>query len=86
MRLILNDGTIIDSGQAWLVTGVLRCFFNGYTINEAATLFLDATKTAHIIYDNGETQETFDGYTICTSIDMDVEGYVHIGLEKGVEA
>lgn len=82
MRLILNDGTEIDGGQAWLVTGNLRCFFQGLTVSEAAALFFDPAKTETIVYDNGETQETFTGY-VGTSIVTDAEGWVHVGLEKG---
>ena len=85
MCLILNDGTVIENGQAWNPGGVLRCFFDGYTIEAAATLFFDPTKTERITFQSDGTEEVFEGYTDCTGIELDAQNYVHVSLRKGAE-
>lgn len=83
MCLVLNDGTVIENGQAWNPIDELRCFFDGYTMQEAASMFLDPTKTERITAQGDGTQEVFEGFTVCVSIEMDAQGFIHVGLKKG---
>ena len=81
-RLILNDGTTIENGQAGYSEGILWCFFAG-TMQQAANIFFDPSKTGKIIFQYGEMEEVYEGFTNCTSINMDVDGNVSVCLKKG---
>ena len=85
MRLTMNDGTVIEGGQAFLVGGMLRCFFVGYSMREAVDIFLDPLKTSRIIYSDGRNEEIFEGYTDCRSAEIDMEECLHVGMKKGEE-
>ena len=81
-RLILNDDTTIEDGQAGYSEGFLWCFFSG-NMQQAASLFFDQTKTGKIIFQFGEMEDVYEGFTNCTSINMDVDGNVSVCLKKG---
>lgn len=85
-RLLLMDGTTIDGGTAGYASGFLWCWFTGYTLQEAAQIFFDPTKTGRIVFQFGEMSETYEGYTNCTSISIDIDGRVSVCMKKGVEA
>lgn len=83
--LTLNDGTVIDGGYAGYSQGRLWCYFTGYTMQQAATMFLDPAKTSHIVYQYGGHSTEYDGFTECTFIGVDVDGKCSLSLAKGVE-
>lgn len=83
LRLILTDGTIIENGSAGLA-GVLMLFFPGYTMQEAAEIFLAPEKLTRIIFQASEDQKVYTGYTRCTSISIDDEGEITVMLKKEV--
>lgn len=82
IRLILNDGTVIENGRAGYAEGCLWCYITGYTMMQAAALFLDAEKTARIVFQYGEMQDEYEGYTNCVNIQIDVDGEVSVCMKK----
>lgn len=82
-RLILNDSTIIPDGQCGYAQGFLWCWFTGYTLQQAATMFLDPSLTSKIVFQYGDMQDEFDGFTTCTSLSIDADGKISVCLTKG---
>lgn len=83
LKLILNDGTEIDGGRAGYAQGFLWLHFTGYSFFDAAMMFSDSTKTQHIIFQYGEMQDVFDGFTECVHVSIDMDGQVSVCLTKG---
>ena len=83
VRLILNDGTIIEGGRAGLSLGNLWCFFTGYNLQQATKIFFNPGKTSRIVFQYGEMEDVHEGYTNCTSASIDADGLVTICMEKG---
>ena len=81
-RLILNDGTTIEDGQAGCFEGVLWAYLTGYTLQQASSLFFDTEKTEKIIFQYGEMEDEYNGYTNCFNININVDGRVSVGLRK----
>lgn len=84
-RLILNNSTVIENGECGYAQGNLWCWFTGYTLQQAATLFLDPSLTSHIVYQYGDMQDAFDGFTNCVSLQVDIDGRVSVCLTKGAQ-
>ena len=83
-RLMLNDGTTIENGEAGYSSGYLWLWAPGMTMPEAAALFLDPGKTEKIVFEYGDMADTYEGYTTCTHLST-VDGKVTICLAKGAE-
>ena len=83
-RLILNDGTVIEDGEAGFADGVLWCWFRGFTMAEAAAIFLDREKTAVIVFQYGEAEDRYEGFTECMRL-MDDDGRVSVCMAKEVK-
>ena len=81
-RLILMDGTTIENGEAGYAGGFLWLYFTGYTIAEAAGIFTDPEKTGRIVFQYGQMEDTYDGYTDCRALNMDGDGKVSVCLTK----
>ena len=83
-RLILNDGTIIEGGDAGLSSeGNLWLWFTGHTMMQAFTLFLDPQKTERITFwRTEEAEDIYEGYTNCTNINIDANGMMHVCLTR----
>lgn len=82
-QLVLNDGTIIADGEAGYSQGFLWCYFTGYTMQQAAALFFDPIKTEKIIFQYGEMQDEYDGFTTCVGIKIDTDGLLSVCMVKG---
>ena len=82
-RIILKDGTTIEGGGVGYSQGYLWCYFSGYTIQEAALIFLSPEKTETIIFEYGEMTDTYNGYTDCRNLSIDVDGRVSVCMAKG---
>ena len=80
-RLILADGTVIEGGEAGYSDGFLRCWFDGYTMQEAAQIFLDPEKTAVIVF---ELKDSYTGFTNCRSISVSSDGLISVCMTKEV--
>lgn len=83
-QLVLNDGTIIPNGEAGLSSGFLWCYLPGFTIQQAASLFFDSSKTSRIVFDYGEMSETYEGYTTCTRI-LAEDYQISVCMTKGAD-
>ena len=83
-RLILNDGTTIENGDAGKADGSLWLYFSGYTMQEVADIFFDADKTSKIVYQFGDMNAEYDDYTNCVSINIDADGNNSVCMKKGV--
>lgn len=83
MRLVLMDGTEIDGGQAGYNNGFLWLTFRGMTLQEAAAIFFDPSKTGLIVFYYGEMSDRYEGFTNCTAFNLDSDGVISVCLEKG---
>lgn len=81
-RLILADGTTIENGSCGYASAHLWCWLPGSTMQEAAALFFDASKTARIVYEYGEMSDVYEGFTVCTNLFID-DGQISVCLVKG---
>ena len=82
-RLILMDGTTIENGTAGYSQGVLCCWFTGYTLPQAAQMFLDPAKTGRIVFEYGQMSDNYEGFTNCTYLMIDSDGKVSVCLTRG---
>ena len=82
-RLILNDGTVIENGEAGYSNGVLWCYFDGYTIQQAGSLFFNASVTAKITFEYGEMTDEYEGFNNCVGIKIDSDGKISVCLKRG---
>ena len=85
-RLILADGTQIENGEAGYSHGFLWCFFKGYTLQQAASLFFDPSKTCRIVFQYGEMSDTHEGFTVCVNLGIDTDGMVSVCLKEDENA
>ena len=86
-RLILNDGTIIEGGNAGLSSAHnLWMWFTGFTMMQAAAIFFNPQNTAKIVFQYGEMEVEYEGYTNCTSISIDMDGKVSVCMVQEVES
>ena len=82
-KLIFNDGTEIEGGEAGLSGKQLWLFLPGYTFQQAAEIALDQNKTAVIIFEySDELADRYEGYVNCTAISVDYD-QTNICLERG---
>ena len=82
-RLILNDGTIIENGRCGYSDGQLWAWITEYTMDQAARVFFDPSRTSMIVYEYGEMSETYENFTNCTNLMIDVDGMVSVCLTRG---
>ena len=75
--LILNDGTTVNVTSG-LSDGFLWLWFTGYSMQEAANLFLDESKTVHFTINSTE----YDCFTDCRLIQRNTEGKLSICLTR----
>ena len=82
--LILKDGQVINGGSAGLSDGFLWLWFTGFSLQEAAAIAFDSSKTAKIIYHYGtDMEEVYTGYTNCVNLGIDASGEVSVCMAKG---
>ena len=79
-RLVLNDGTQIENGEAGYADGFLWLFIPGYTIQQGI-VFFDPEKTSKIIYQYGEMEDTYTGFTNCRTL-MIQEGRLAVQMTQ----
>jgi hypothetical protein len=77
---------VIEDGNAGYAQGFLWLWFTGYTMPQAAAILFDPSKTARIIYQYGEMQDEYTGYTNCTNISIDTDGQIAACMTKGDES
>ena len=83
-KLILNDGTEIPGGHAYLSEGKLwlMTFGSEMTMAAAAAIFLDEEKTARIEYEHSIT-DIYEGFTVCRMLKVDGDGNLTVTMVKG---
>lgn len=86
MRLILNDGEVIEDGRAGYSGGFLWLWFTGYTLPQAAVIFFNPEKTERILFQFGEMEKEYTGFTVCTHISIDMDGKVSVCMVQEVES
>jgi hypothetical protein len=84
-NIVLNDGTVIPGGECGYSDGFLWCWLNGYTMQQAASLFFDPAKTSRIVFNYGEMQDVYEGFTNCINLNVDHDGKVSVCLTKGAQ-
>ena len=84
-RLILKDNTEIENGEAGYSGGFLWLYFTGYTFAEAAGMAADPEKTGVIIFQYGQMEDRYEGYTDCRVLQIDGDGNISVCLAKGAE-
>ena len=83
-RIILNDGTIIEDGNAGACDGYLWLYMTGYTMKQASDMFLEQTeKTGTIKFQYGEMEDVYEGYTNCITLMIDIDGYLSVCMKTG---
>lgn len=80
-RLILNDGTVIENGTAGLSNEILWLWIPG-TFWDIADVVRNAEAMQNIVYQYGEMEERYEGYTVCTGIMADGER-IAVRMVKG---
>ena len=85
-RLIFADDTEIEDGKAGYYANAIWCYMTGITLHDAATIFFDTNKTSKIVFQYGEMESTFEGFTTCTNLMIDVDGVVSVRLERANHA
>ena len=83
-RLILADQTTIENGEAGYAQGFLWLYLPGYTVADAALVFTDPEKTEEIIFQYGQMEDRYEGYTDCRSILTDGDR-ISVCMAKGDE-
>ena len=84
-RLVMKDGTRIEDGRAGSADGALWCYFAGYTMAQAAAIFLDPQKTEEITFEYGEMKDKYEGFTECRHMDIQDDGSGRVCLMKPAE-
>ena len=83
VRLILMDGTVLENATAGSASGVLWCMIPGMTMEQAAAVFLDPNKTGHIVFQYGDMEDEYNGFTTCTALDLDYGDKLSVTLKRG---
>lgn len=81
-NIILNDGTTIP-GNVGYSQGFLWCWFTGYTMQQAANIFFDPEKTSRIVFQYGDMQDEYEGFTNCINISINNDGLLSVCLVRG---
>ena len=82
-NIVFNDGTVIP-GRVGYADGFLWLWFTGYTIQQAANIFFDPAKTSRIVFQYGDMEDVYEGFTNCISIGVSVDGQASVCMVKGV--
>lgn len=82
MRLKLNDGTVLENCRAGYADGNLWLFLTGVSMQYASALFFDPARTVRIVFEYGEMQDVYEGFTKVTALIMDGDG-MSVCLKKG---
>ena len=81
-RLILADGTTFENGEAGYADGNLWCWIPHCTMQTAVNIFMNPNKTKHIVFQYGDMEDVYDGFTNCTNVMVDTDGRASVCLTK----
>ena len=82
-RLILNDGTVIENGEAGYSQGALWLWFSGYTLSDAAQMVFNPFRMSRIVFEYGEMSDEHIGFTNCITLQIDTDGRISACMTKG---
>lgn len=82
-RIVLNDSTVIENGRAGYSEGYLWLFFSGYTMLQIAQMFCDPSKTELIVFEYGEMRDSYENFTVCTNMNIDIDGNASVCMKRG---
>ena len=82
IRLVLNNGTVIENGRAGYASGFLWLRLPGYTMQTAAALAFNTAATKRIVFQYGQMEDVYEGYTSCTCINEE-DGLISVCMVKG---
>jgi len=83
LRLILNDGTVIENGRAGVSENDLVLWFPNYSLQQVASIVFNKTKMLRVSFQSGSDSVTYQGYTNCTMISDNYTGEVVACMKKG---
>jgi hypothetical protein len=83
IRLIFNDGTVIEDGSCGYSEGRLWCWVTGYTMPQAAQVFFDPAKTEQIMFQYGGMEQVYHGFTNCVNLFIDYDGKISACMKRG---
>ena len=73
-RIRMNDGTVWEGSECGYAQGFLWLFLHGIGIREAGPVVLDPEATEKIVFEYGEMQDEYNGYTCVKVIRDDDDG------------
>jgi hypothetical protein len=82
LRLIFDDETVIENGRAGYSSGFLWLWMPGFSMQDAAMIAFNTEKTANIVFQYGEMQDEYEGFTNCIRIIAE-ENEIAVCLTKG---
>lgn len=82
-RLILADGTKLEEAEAGYASGNLWCWIPNCSMATAFGLFTNPNRTRKIIFQYGEMQDEYNGFTTCTNVSVDPDGRASVCMTKG---
>lgn len=82
-RIVMADGTEMIDAEIGYANGHIWCFLKNITLPMAYDLFSDTRKTGTLIFNYGEMQDVYEGYTQVNTIKISEDG-VDVRLDKEV--
>lgn len=82
MRLILNDGTVIEGGSGGLSDGFLWLWLPNWTMRQAVEIAFNESIIGKIIFQYGEEEEVWTGFVDCVSIDSTGNNEIALCFKK----
>lgn len=82
-RVVLNDGTVIENGAAGYAEGHLWIRLPGFTMQQAANIAFDSNKTQRIVFQYGDMEDVYEGFTTCVNINVNIDQMASVCLTKG---
>lgn len=82
-RLILQNGTVIEDGNAGESGGLLWLWFTSMTLSMAFALFSNPATTSRIVFQYGDSEYVYEGFTSCRGVNIDADGVLTVCMAKG---
>ena len=81
-RVILKDGTRFENGEAGYASGFLWLYLRGCSMASAASTFMNPLKTDLIVFQYGDMEDRYEGFTKCTDLMDDRNGTISVCMVK----
>lgn len=80
-RVVMADGTELADAEIGYANGHIWCYLQNITLPMAYDLFSDPQKTGTLVFDYGEMQDVYEGFTQMNTIKITEDG-VDVRLDK----